>query len=306
MKTIDISRLTQEQLDAYFVMSVKQNDGLAENWLEAGANVNANNDILRYVIENEDEELFVKLVELNANVNAVDSKGNPILFYALKDVKWLNILANGDLDLNVRDCQNRNAFEVAYNNKDEVLADRLIELGIDIDIFTSRSVTNLAKIIYDSDEKWIYKLINAGASVNVWDENGIPILCNIRFRHDLEMFDKLIENGADVNMRDFIGRTPLMLVKSYYQAVKFIYCGADVNAKDRREFTVLMNHINRLERLVLTYEEQDEIIGIVKLLLDNGADPKARACDGTTPLKLARKSKNKKLINLIREYISKQ
>ena len=92
-------------------------------------------------------------------------------------------------------------------------------------------------------------------------------LINAAARMDLNDVETFIRDGADVNARDKRGRTALMQAStrgSLEVAALLLKSGADVNAKDSNGGTALLAASGRggLE--------------VVKLLLENGADVKAR------------------------------
>ena len=139
MKTIDVSNLTQEQLDSYFVLSAEQDDGLALFWLEAGAGIEDKEEVLRYAIENDNEELVDKVLKLNVDVNKY-VEGSPLWFYSLYDMKYFNKFLTLEIDVNARGVDGTTALEIAYKRDDEELADKLIEMGIDVNELMSKDV----------------------------------------------------------------------------------------------------------------------------------------------------------------------
>ncbi len=114
---------------------------------------------------------------------------------------------------------------------------------------------------------------------------------NVRFVEsvrncDIQTAEKLLDGGADVNCRmDWSGETPLMIVSACsrilndpkdaaerrtFELVRFLIAkGARVNDSDRSGRTVLMHNLRNGR-------------AVVKLLLDAGADPRARDAQGLT------------------------
>ena len=307
MKTIDVSKLTQEQLDAHFVVSVKKNDGLAGFWLDAGANVNGildwNESALIYAIKNDNVELAEMLIEAGIDVNGTDRFNEPLLFYVLDDVKWLNILAKGDLNVNARTnyVEDNTALLRAYYDKNEEVFDRLIELGIDIDALSTSGVPILI-ISISNGGIWLDKLIKSNANVNIRDRDGIPAFFFAIYYNEVDVLNKLIEAKVDLNLtipHDEV--TGLMITTKYEIASILIKNGANINARDAFGKTALIRHVHNYVNKFAYHEESRKIIG---LLLESGADANVVPYDGKTALKLARKSKDKELINLIRKYTS--
>lgn len=112
----------------------------------------------------------------------------------------------------------------------------------------------------------------------------------------------LLERGADINTKDKDNTTVLMhAAESGHMdmARLLLQNGADMNAKDKHGDTALIKTIRKmddiLEALSVSDEEEEddkgkyerswqEHIGIVKLLLETGADPNARNRLGETAL----------------------
>lgn len=306
MKDFDVSKLTQEQLDAHFVLSVRQNDGMAEFWLRNGANVNGrfewNESVLIYAIQNDNEELAVKLIEAGIDVNGTDRFKDPILFYALDDVKWLNILAKGNLNINARTNRyGETALSIAYKENNEKIFDRLIELGIDVNVpmVTGKYPALIYDIVY-RDGKWVDKLIKANVDVNSKDGYGTPaLMLAIRYEYT-DVITKLIDAKADVNLSDSNEETPLMMAYKYWTVQKLIESGADVNAVNYLGETALIQHVK--DYALLRTDEESKII---ELLLQSGADTSVVTRNGDTALSIACRTKYKDLIGLIKAYSGK-
>lgn len=304
MKDFDVSKLTQESLNAHLCCSVEQDDGMVSFWLEAGADVNCRflgNPLLLYVMENENEELATKLVELGADVNALDEFEDPILFRVLNGIKWLNILAKGNLDINVKNHKNENAFSVACMRDKEDVIDRLVELGIKLDeSFVARSVPILHFIIYRRKYGWLDKLIELKADLNVIRKNnGYTALMEAVDNDDEVASIKLIKAGADVNLQSYDGSTALMFAKDYEIAESLVKNHAEINLVDNLGQTALINLLEMAE------EDDDDTEKICELLLENGADVSVATLGGVTALELALDLGNEKIIELIKKYAKK-
>ena len=302
MKTIDVSNLTQEQLDGYFVLSAEHDDGLALFWLEAGASIEDNEEALLYAIENDNEALVDKLLKLNVDVNAyVD--GKPLWFYSLSDMKYFNKFLELGIDVNAKGHDGTTALEIVYFKNNQELADKLIEMGIDVNELMSKEMTLITfNMIHhyhrDTDVciKWFDKLINAGADINKNSigKYGDPVIYWLLTMGYEELIDKALEAGIDVNcVAPRNNKHVLMRFDEYDTIEKLIRYGADVNAQDIHGRTVLMYHI------------LGENKRCVELLLKNGADPRIADENGMTPLNQARMTGEKEIIKLIKQYLKK-
>jgi len=302
MKNVDVSKLTQAQLNSYFRLSVFNDDALTDFWLSCGAEVTP--ESLGSAIMNDNKRLGEKIINAGVDVNYTggDIK-EAILFSVLHDVEWVDILAKGNLDVNVENIHGETPLGVAYNDHHEAMVDKLLELGADIDNTSYFGFPVLIDCIMRPDEKWLNKFISAKANVNVQDRNfSTPLIFAVKRNHDAAVY-KLLEAGADPNIRDYEGTTALMSVLSCPIAGELIKFGADVNAIDEDGYTPLMRCIRRST----FFDKEKEFEGIITLLLENGANPNCVSCDGTneTALKLAYKSKHKSFVKIIKEYCKK-
>jgi len=117
---------------------------------------------------------------------------------------------------------------------------------------TPGSLTALLYAVRDGKLDAAKLLVAAGADVNEVDANGISVLLMAIGNNRVDVARFLIEKGADVNHADWYGRTPL------WQAV-------EVRNMDLDSSTYKNNVENR-----------EEILELVRTLLERGANPNAR------------------------------
>ena len=307
MKTIDVSKLTQTQLDKYFVLSVEQDDGLAEFWLESGAKACDNEEVIMYAIYNDNVGLLeVLLKEKDLDVNTIVD-GMPVWFYSLYDMKYFDKFKKLNLSFINEGYHKVTALEMAYDYNNQEAADILIELGADVNEITSTGLTLIADIINsnryrhqeDTDIKWFDKLIEAGADINKTLLNNyeefILYYAICRRGPNDKIINKALEAGFDVDFATFRNPHILICLREYDSIKKLIDYGANVNAKDLAGDSVLINHLDHVR-------PNNKII---ELLLENGADPRVPDIYGKTPLRYARKYGNKEAVKLIKKYLKK-
>ncbi len=148
-------------------------------------------------------------------------------------------------------------------------------------------------------------LIDSGININATNKDGNTVLHCGNWR-SAEPIQFLIDNGADVNAKGELAITPLQYypitfkfrAHNLFEITKtFVDGGSDINAINnhpRIKSTILQLVIN-----TGNYEAYET----VKYLLENGADPNAKAKGGRTPLEAAKNVPvNKEMKKLLVEY----
>jgi ankyrin repeat protein len=127
------------------------------------------------------------LLEEGANVNALNSAGNPPLLDAML----------GGLTL--------------YNSLD--IATLLIENGADINAQDERGWTPLLDAVWGCETDFTRMLLEKGANINAKTSKGWTALYLAARDCQIDTVRLLLENGADVNAKDIEGNTPLSIAK---------------------------------------------------------------------------------------------
>ena len=146
--------------------------------------------------------------------------------------------------------------------------------------------------------------LNRGADVSATDEYGWTPLHFAAIYRYVDIVSLLLEIGADANARDEIGWDPLLYVISDAHDAKsdpeivamLLDHGAEVNAvnmRDANKFTPL--HWATVLHNPATHD-------IVRILLDNGADVKAKDNFGQMPLHYASQASNHNVISLLLDH----
>ena len=215
-------------------------------------------------------DIFVFLMENNADFNIKDSFGKTALDYAIEHnrVEMIEYLAisgadtNGlDVDKILKDAQD--AQEITHKK-----------------IRTQEFITEAGK--YNPDLNKIKSYIAAGANLKAKDyDNNTKVLMVAAYYGHTEIVKLLIAAGVNVNAKDNYGETALMTVvkNGCTEMVKLlIAAGADVNDKNNCNWSLLYGCA------ALMMAAREGHTETAKLLIDAGADVDAKSNDGCTAL----------------------
>ena len=193
-----------------------------------------------------DVEKASNLLDLKADVNAVDVNGNTALHHHVFANRYdiVDLLLHQNVDVNVR---NKHGYTPLFMVRNKRLAELLLGDG-------SREI-----------------------DVNAKDEHGNTPLHAIASRNDAEGVKFLLEKGADPNTRNGNGQTPLFYatgVKTITVLLENTAHFVDVNAKDNKNNTAL--HVfAKNERFQCSLKgftdmtlSTDQAIDCMKLLMD--------------------------------------
>ena len=135
------------------------------------------------------------------------------------------------------------------------------------------SDSDLLTALRDGDSRLAQRIIRSGASPNVKDEFNTSALMYAAVYSDIDTMRLLLDRGADPNHADNSGATALMWsIPDEGKSRLLIERGANVNATSKLT--------GRTPLLIAA--GRPGAAGIVKLLLDKGADPKVRDRHGLT------------------------
>ncbi|XP_071815818.1 ankyrin repeat, SAM and basic leucine zipper domain-containing protein 1-like [Apostichopus japonicus] len=161
-------------------------------------------------------------------------------------------------------------------NLDEV--QNLLNRGMRVDTILSGGWTALMYSLHSGHAHIVKFLLEKGADVDFCSSGGLfgPLLacCCSRVREDkqLECLELLLEQGVNMDVHESSHMTPLMFAAQRGHvkvAAKLILAKSDVDKQDNRGWTALC------------YATMKGEAKLVKLLLDNGADPTKTCSEGT-------------------------
>ncbi len=263
-------------------------------------------------------------LEQGADVNSAAANGYPALLNAAMNAQgeMATMLLEKGADANCKNSSGWTPIMWAASEGYMKIVKALLEKGAGVN---RRNVAGGAALIFAAEHghtEIVRMLLDKDADVNVsmYAQRETALIWAANNGH-VEIVNALLEKHAVVDMKMLDGTTPLMRAAAagancimnckYAEIIQaLLNKGADLNAKNTREETVLMlascaigasNDIVKIlldrganvnakkidgETILICAAAQGHP-NIVKLLLEKGADPNARRQDGMTATKLA-------------------
>lgn len=183
---------------------------------DAGCDINARNNALEsaliIALRESRQEMADALIKLGADVNVHMRDGNYLLHIAaLKGQTDLivRLHAGGNLDLNPRDAQNATPLHLAVEEGWLEAAQKLAELGADIDTKRVDGWSPLYTAAYAGETDIMKFLIEKSADVNAKNEDGwVPLHAACAQGHK-DAAELLVQSKAELNVLNDAGNTPL-------------------------------------------------------------------------------------------------
>jgi ankyrin repeat protein len=275
---------------------------IATKLLEAGANVNAAGEYgetpLTLTLANGDVALASKLLKAGADPKATRWNGETTLMIAagVGSVEEVKLLIDAGVDVNgseARRDQNALMWAAAEGHPDVVNA--LIQRGATVNAATQSGFTPLAFAIMKNDAASVQCLLRAGADPNyaLPDKDGTKMLTMAGSYKSAAAAIALLDGGADPNITDHKGMTPLH-VAAEAGAVdlvrKLLSKGAVLNVRTYQAKKVSADPIEKKllvfsfsgEQTPLLLAAKFNCVDVMRVLIEAGADSKAKSQDGTT------------------------
>jgi ankyrin repeat protein len=229
------------------------------------------------------------LIDAGADVNAKNARSATALHWAVGDAAKVKLLLLAGAAVDVKTTEGRTPLYAAATIPAGLGAMRhLLEAGADANAETLGGATPLFPAVNISAEM-TRLLLDKGANPNQATRGGVtPIL----FTRDASVVTLLLARGADVKARSKVGETALMdaAARGDLAAAKLLVeRGADVNAVDHRGYTAL----------ILAAQYDRDAVGLIRLLLNRGADITATA-EGETALSWAAKRGETEVTRMLR------
>jgi serine/threonine-protein phosphatase 6 regulatory ankyrin repeat subunit B len=240
-----------------------------------------------------DDVIAKLLLDLGANINAIDKDAQNALHIALQNSKVntriVKLLIDKGIDVNGRDCNQRTPLHHCCRNGHYDALVILLECGTNINAKDSMNHSPLYDAISRDNYNCVKMLLDHGADIKAVDNSGKTVLHAAFQRLGGSSYDcikMLHDHGADINAVDNSGNTLLHAAfESFggngykYDCIKILLDhGADINAVDNSGKTVLHAALELFD---------GEGYNCIKMLLDHGADINAVDNSGNTVLHAA-------------------
>jgi len=185
----------------------------------------------------------------------------------------------------------RGYFWAAEKSKDGALQ-LFLQAGADVNLKNQFDWTPLMVTTFMGSESSANILINAGANVSVSDVRGYTPLHWAAQRGFARVVDLLLQKGAYPNVKSRKGLTPLLQAAALgrVDVVRVLLeKGASVNLADNEGWTALHK------------ATANGHVEVIKMLREANADPYALHSSGITPVAIAKRSKDQKIIEAVLE-----
>lgn len=267
---------------------------LVDKLLQAGADPNGRGYSINAVplTRTQSAAVVKSLVEGEADVNVADATGTTPLSRALStsNKEGVEMLLKAGASVTPAEPADSPLLVV----RDVATANRLVELGADVNKASARGVTPLMRSVSRNDEALVRFYLEQGADVKALDAEGNTALHGAR---SAAMVKLLCEAGADVSAVNAKGETALFDILHTPATVQaLVAAGVPLNViSNTTGMTAL------LAMLADNREDDDVILSLIRA----GADVQVRTPKGETALQLALQRKSKRRVAIIRALIQR-
>ena len=214
------------------------------------------------------------LLDKGADVNAVNRRKSTPLFWAIHDEAKVRLLLARGADASKMQADGRTPlYQAASIGNGTAVVKLLLEKGVDANLVTATGQTPLMVAARNSVES-TKMLLEKKVNVNARNGAGGTALMAAAAAGNAEAVRLLLDNGADAKLlsKKLDSALGAAATAGVEESVRLLLeHGADVNVRDDRGYSALMYAAG-----------SDALpVGVVKLMLAKGADPKVTAEDET-------------------------
>lgn len=194
----------------------------------------------------------------------------------LDDEQVREILAEGPVDVNVKNSRGRTSLHIAADKGAYEIVKLLIDAGANVNILDKYGYTPLSDALSYADI--VKALLDAGADINLGRNERFPLLHLATGMAYDQTIPLLVNAGADINDKDILGNTPLIIAvnKLRFSTVHLLLSlGADPTMKGQLGYTPLMWAVSGVDK------------DMVKILVETGQGINIKNDEGLTALEMA-------------------
>ena len=314
---INVLRLSKEAPRAVAEAAEQGHQGIVERLLAAGLDVDLESDgytPLQQACLNSRKDMVEYLLTAGADVNkATKSMQRTPLFLASWSCKreMVELLLGAGAEVDKTDYRGHTPLMAASMTGGREVVELLLGAGAEVDKTEFQDgCTPLVAASMDGHMKVVKLLLDAGADLDKADKAGRTPLFHAGSGDHKEVVQLLLEGGAEVDKADNAGQTPLFLagLHDHPEVVQLLLGGgAEVDKADNAGQTplfcaglnehpemvqLLLDSGADLDRAVnrypgatrLHWASKVGLLGMVRSLLDDGADVNSQDDKGETPL----------------------
>jgi ankyrin repeat protein len=271
-----------------------------EELLRRGVDVNVRSDdgttALMYATAVGDIRLLRTLLDHGADVNAKNKAGATALMWAVGDRDKVRALLGRGANVNARPDSGRTPLLIAAGSPGAAEAVKLlIEKGADAR-YDQQGYTILMAAAEGGDSAVVRQLLEKGADAKAGNRVGWTALHAAAVAGARDVAEALLAHGADVNARETLqGRTPLLWAAAGGRTdLVRLFLKRGANGNDKESF-------DGASVLISAAASERGDLGLVSLLLEKGADPRAKDHRGDSAVDWARRRGSRRVMQLLEQ-----
>ena len=269
------------------------------------------------IIENGSISLANVLIQVTTPLKGkVGEKGNSLIHFAAKrgSNDTIDYLLDRGMQIDKKNHYGQTPLHIACENGNVNTIEFLLQNEADINAKDKLSQTPLITAMKCNKEDAASFLIINGCKVNEVDYHSWSALFYAAEVGNIKLIKLLIEKKADIDIQDQDGYTPFQVavLNNKIEASNLLRSDEDGSGSIDIFFTAVTQgniaivkdqlskgiDVNQKKNGVtpLMIAASNDDVDMIKILLEKGADTKARDSNGRTPQQIARKQKTKKLL----------
>lgn len=270
-----------------------------KQYLEMGANPNytdrRGNTPIIYATQNDNLDMIRILIKSNAELGVSNQAGEMPLIEA-NSPEAINLLVDAGARVDKFNHKRNNPLLNAAVKKDKEIIEALLKKGAKTEIRNARGQTPLLLAVQDHKVE-AAKVLIKHSFIDNKDKDGNTALI---YAVNEDIVLALLEAGADFKMKNnkgiVIGNESLMLC---------IELGFDKAVKKYIELDQPINFVDRYGDTPLLYAVKKNRVDIAESLLKSGAKVDVEDADGLRPVQIAVSKAMKDMVNLLIKYGAK-